>query len=109
MYDIIELNSKLLTDLKQIAKDLKMPKFEKLNKQEIIYKILDHQALNPTKDILDKEKNAGKRPRTKKRKIAATSETTSKDNLKVKEEPQKKQDKSAGEKQVNMPWCMHMH
>lgn len=47
MYDIIELNGKLLPELKQIAKDLDIKKTNNLKKQDIIYKILDHQALNP--------------------------------------------------------------
>ncbi len=47
MYDIIELNSKLVADLRQIAKDLNIPKADKLLKKDLIYKILDQQALNP--------------------------------------------------------------
>ncbi len=56
MYDIIELNNKLATELKEIAKELNVPKFEILKKQELIYKILDQQALNPTTEDLQKEK-----------------------------------------------------
>ncbi|MFO8086712.1 MAG: transcription termination factor Rho [Bacteroidales bacterium] len=48
MYDIIELNGKLLKDLRSIAKDLNIPKSQGLKKQELIYKILDYQALHPT-------------------------------------------------------------
>ncbi|MCK6650442.1 MAG: transcription termination factor Rho [Bacteroidia bacterium] len=47
MYDIIELNNKLVGELKEIAKNLNIPKYETLKKQELIYKILDHQAINP--------------------------------------------------------------
>ncbi|HEX8516580.1 MAG TPA: transcription termination factor Rho [Bacteroidia bacterium] len=47
MYDIIELNSKLVGELKEIAKNLNIPKYEALKKQELVYKILDHQAINP--------------------------------------------------------------
>src|ERR1051326_1232354 len=50
MYDIIELNGKLLGELKEIAKKLNIPKTEGLRQQELIYKILDHQALNPAKE-----------------------------------------------------------
>ncbi len=56
MYDIVELNSKLLNDLKDIAKQLNIPKIESMKKQDLIYRILDQQALNPSKDILDKER-----------------------------------------------------
>jgi transcription termination factor Rho len=47
MYDIIELNNKLVGELKEIAKTLNIPKYEALKKQELVYKILDHQAVNP--------------------------------------------------------------
>ncbi len=56
MYDIIELNSKLVPELKEIAKKLNIPKYDKLVKQDLIYKILDHQALNPVKVVDEKEK-----------------------------------------------------
>ncbi len=47
MYDIIELNGKLLTELREIAKALNITKINNLKKQDLIYKILDQQALNP--------------------------------------------------------------
>lgn len=49
MYDIIELNGKALNELRDIAKELSIPKFDSLKKQDIIYKILDFQAVNPAK------------------------------------------------------------
>jgi transcription termination factor Rho len=55
MYDIVELNSKLVADLRQIAKDLNIPKADKLLKKDLIYKILDQQALNPTVSKGDKD------------------------------------------------------
>lgn len=45
MYDILELNDKLLTELRQIAKDLNIKRVEAYKKQELIYKILDQQAV----------------------------------------------------------------
>ena len=45
MYDIIELNSKLVSDLREIAKKLDVKKAPSFNKQELIYKILDQQAI----------------------------------------------------------------
>jgi transcription termination factor Rho len=47
MYDIIDLNTKLVGELKEIAKNLNIPKYEALKKQELIYKILDQQAITP--------------------------------------------------------------
>lgn len=46
MYDILELNDKLLADLRQIAKNLNIKRVESYKKQELIYKILDQQALS---------------------------------------------------------------
>jgi transcription termination factor Rho len=56
MYDILSLDSKELDEIKEIAKQLNIPKVDKLTKQELIYKILDQQALNPSPDILENEK-----------------------------------------------------
>lgn len=56
MYDIIELNSKSLSELKEIAKELSISKSESLKKQDLIYKILDAQAINPAK-VAEKVKN----------------------------------------------------
>ncbi|NQU32509.1 MAG: transcription termination factor Rho, partial [Bacteroidetes bacterium] len=66
MYDIVELNGKLVTELRQIAAEFDIPKSDKLLKKDLVYKILDHQALNPSKDILDAEKKTLAQ-RTKKR------------------------------------------
>ncbi len=63
MYDIITLNSKLVGDLRQIAKELEIPKYEKLIKRDLIYKILDQQALrHPVKERDEKEQQRQKRP-----------------------------------------------
>lgn len=50
MYDIIELNGKSLPELQEIGRELNVPKYEKLMKQDLIYQILDQQALIPQKD-----------------------------------------------------------
>lgn len=50
MYDIIELNGKTLPELQEIARELEIPKYEKLMKQDLIYKILDQQALIPSQE-----------------------------------------------------------
>jgi transcription termination factor Rho len=56
MYDIIELNKMLVADLRQIAKDLKIKRVESLRKQDIIYKILDQQAITATEKKVAKPK-----------------------------------------------------
>ena len=67
MYDIIELNSKKVSDIKEIAKKLNLRRYDKLVKQEIIYKILDHQALNPPQEVIEKEKEEAKKTLRSKR------------------------------------------
>lgn len=47
MYDIIELNNNDISDLRDIAKRLDIGDFEKLGKQDLIFKILDKQAVMP--------------------------------------------------------------
>jgi transcription termination factor Rho len=44
MIDIHTLNKKLLPELKEIAKTLGVPRYQKLKKQELVYEILDVQA-----------------------------------------------------------------
>lgn len=66
MYDIIELNGKLVADLREIAKELDVTKAEKLKKQDLIYQILDQQAIKAQSAPEPKEKPAfdkNKRPR----------------------------------------------
>ena len=62
MYDIIALGSKELSEIRVIAKEFNIPKVDKLEKQDLIYKILDYQALNPTPEILNKEKQDQVKP-----------------------------------------------
>ncbi|MCW5923717.1 MAG: transcription termination factor Rho [Saprospiraceae bacterium] len=45
MYDILQLTDKLVPELKEIAQQLSIKGYNKLTKQELIYKILDEQAL----------------------------------------------------------------
>ena len=45
MYDILQLNDMLVPELLDIAEQLKIPNSKKMDKQDIIYKILDKQAV----------------------------------------------------------------
>jgi transcription termination factor Rho len=45
MYDILQLNDMLVPELRELADSLGIDGFKKLNKQELVYTILDHQAL----------------------------------------------------------------
>ena len=50
MYDILDLNGKKVAELREIAEKLNISKAEKLKKQDLVYKILDEQALIPSKN-----------------------------------------------------------
>ncbi len=45
MYDILELNKKLVPELREIAKELNIKRVESYKKQDLVYKILDTQAI----------------------------------------------------------------
>jgi transcription termination factor Rho len=49
MYDILELSKKLVPELREIAKELQISKSDTLKKQDLIYKILDQQAIGSTR------------------------------------------------------------
>jgi transcription termination factor Rho len=55
MYNIEELNFKLLSELKEIAEQLGVNNFKKLAKKELIYKILDQQAIMPETTVTAEE------------------------------------------------------
>ena len=50
MLEISELKEKKLTELQEIAKELKIPRFSSLKKLDLIYQILDVQAAKPSED-----------------------------------------------------------
>ena len=56
MYDILELNQKTVIELKEIAKELDINKANKLKKEELVYQILDQQAIQPLKKTETKGK-----------------------------------------------------
>lgn len=88
MYDIISLDSKELSEIREIAKQLNIPKIEKLTKQDLIYKILDFQALNPSKEILDQEKKFVKKEfRPKRQRTPMKQKPTPVSSSRVPEEP----------------------
>lgn len=58
MYNIDELNDRLLSELREIAESLKLKNFKRASKQDLIYKILDEQAVNPDAVIPLKKEEA---------------------------------------------------
>ncbi len=69
MYNIDELNVRLLSELKEIAEELGVKSFKKLAKKDLVYKILDQQAITPENDMPEKkpaEKKQEVKPRSPK-------------------------------------------
>ncbi|TVR84299.1 MAG: transcription termination factor Rho [Saprospirales bacterium] len=64
MYDILQLNDMLVPELRELAESLGLKRISRLNKQELIYKILDQQALVERKNVLE-EPTAANRSETK--------------------------------------------
>jgi transcription termination factor Rho len=71
MLDISQLNYMLVPELRELAEQIGLTAYKRLNKQELIYKILDHQAtLAPKKNnrTTEEEEQAGQaRPANKPR------------------------------------------
>ena len=72
MYDILQLNDMLVPELLDIAEQLNIPNAKKLDKQGLVYKILDGQAIAGSKGAAHPEEK-GKRKRIIK---ATTSNST---------------------------------
>ena len=71
MYNIVELNDKLLAELKVIAKEMGLKKVDALKKEDLIYKILDQQAI----DIAGKKMAAKAEEAAPKKKKTTRAET----------------------------------
>ena len=73
MYDILQLNDMLVPELLDIAEQLKIPNAKKLDKQGLVYKILDSQAIAGSKGATTAD-DKGKRKRIVKATTGITSE-----------------------------------
>jgi transcription termination factor Rho len=68
MYNIIQLNDKNLSDLQSIAQELGIKKPESFKKEELVYKILDEQAIaGATKKVAAEKDKEDRRDDKKKR------------------------------------------
>ena len=69
-YNILELNEKLLPELQSIAEELGIKKVSSLKKEELVYRILDEQAISYAgiQAEKEKEKEAKKAERLRKQK-----------------------------------------
>ncbi len=114
MYDIISLNGMKVGELREVAEKLDIKKATKLKKQDLIYKILDEQAINPPVKAKPTpkpkaEKPAVKKPDAKKAVVRKSEAKTPEiDNSKVKESvtekserPKRPRKKVSSEKTAN--------
>ncbi|MBR5802985.1 MAG: transcription termination factor Rho [Bacteroidaceae bacterium] len=87
MYNIIQLREKELSELKEIANELGIKKINSLNKDALVYKILDEQAINEAaKKATETPK---KRSRVTVKQAAGKVYTATQDKAKKIDEPQK--------------------
>ena len=84
MFEISKLKEKKLSELQEIAEELKISKFKTLKKLDLVYKILDHQASNPeTKKEAPKPKKEAPKPKKE------APKKSSKDNDSTKKESER--------------------
>jgi transcription termination factor Rho len=80
MYDILQLNDMLVPELLDIAEQLKIPNAKKLSKQDLVYKILDNQAVKASEKKAD-----GTEEKTRRKRIIKTSTALSTEEAIVEE------------------------
>ena len=74
MYDILQLNDMLVPELLDIAEQIKIPNAKKLNKQDLINKVLDKQAVSASDSKNAPAEEKGKRKRIVKATTANSTE-----------------------------------
>ena len=79
MYDILQLNDMLVPELLDIAEDLKIDNAKKLGKQELVFKILDKQA------VMSSAQKPGPEERPKRKRIVKASTANSTEEAIVEE------------------------
>jgi len=72
MYDILQLNDMLVPELLDIAEDLRIENAKKLDKQGLIYKILDKQAVMSS----EQKNDPSDKPKRKRIVKASTANST---------------------------------
>ncbi len=93
MYDILQLSDMLVAELRQLAEKQGLTGYKRLNKQELIYKILDHQAVQndaPAAKAEDKKpaaKKEEKAPQQRQRRSRAPQAAKKEEKQEAKETP----------------------
>lgn len=99
MLDILQLNDMLVPELKAIAEKLGLKKYKSLSKQDLIYRILDHQALSSEGGEATEEKPKS----APAKKPARQKKAAPKDNKKPKQEAKKPEVKSEDKAEEEKP------
>ncbi len=91
-YNILELNEKLLTELQKIAEELGIKKVKSYKKEDLIYKILDEQAISYAGKQVEKakEKEAKKEAQKAAKQVAPVKVAEKKEKVEEKPAKQKK-------------------
>lgn len=89
MYDILQLNEMLVPELLDIAEQLKITNAKKMDKQELVYKILDKQAVVASAQKNQPSDDKGKRKRIVK---ATTAHSTEEADVMSDEQPAAKKE-----------------
>ena len=77
-YNILELNEKLLSELQSIAEELGIKKVRSMKKEELVYKILDEQAISFAGIQVEKEKEKEAKKEAKKTRAKKSVKTAEK-------------------------------
>lgn len=94
-YDILQLNDMLVPELVDVAESMKIKNIKKLDKQELIYKILDQQALNESEKDAGKTASKAAKPRRTRKKAEDKKDT---DDTAKAEAPKKEEAKADDKK-----------
>lgn len=98
MYDIIELSKKLVPELREIAKELNIKKVESYKKQDLIYKILDTQAIIAS----EKKSDSSKKEKNQKKPVNPAGPKDQKQNKQPKEADKQEEPKQKKRKRTTV-------
>ena len=98
MYDILQLNDMIVPELLDIAEQLKIPNAKKMDKQELVYKILDNQAIAGAKTGAA---SGDAKNRQRKRIVKATTGNTTEEAIVESNEKKPVQKKVPAERKKN--------
>ena len=110
MLDILQLNDMLVPELKALAEKIDLKGYKRLSKQDLIYKILDHQALVGKSEV-EKSVPAAKKAPAKKapakkapaRKAPAKKAPKAEENKERSEAPKSRRGAKPANKKVDAP------